>query len=159
MPKLTEDELLTKFTHKYNLESDKFRTKEDNFDLKYYDCAFEFKKSEEQFDLAFAEILLNSGKQKKFFRKYAIVYHDGNDFVLKTFNYADYLINNFSIKYENETPSNPSEDARIFYKKLQSAVVFQPYVGEDINAFIRNLETATYQEEVTPENVYKLFYD
>ena len=153
----SEDDLLTKFTHKYNLNTNKFKIKEDNFDLQYYDCAFEFKKSEEQFELAFAEILLNSGKQKKFFRKYAIVYHNGNDYVLKTFNYADYIINNFSIKYENETPSTPSEDAKIFYKKLQKTIVFQPFIGEEIDTFIRNLETETYQEEVTLNNIYKLF--
>jgi len=154
-----EDELLTKFTHRFNLDSAKLKIKERNFDLIYYDCAFEFKKDESQFDEAFAEILLNSSKQKKFFRKYAIVYHNGDDYELKTFNYADYLVNNMSIKYENETPSRPSEDAKIFYKKLQNTVYFQPFVSEEINTFINNLETATYKEEVTPENVYKLFND
>ena len=159
MKKQSEDDILTKFTHKYKLDSEKFKIKEDNFDLKYYDCAFEFKKAEEQFDLAFAEILLNSGKQRKYFRKYAIVFHNGTDYELKAFNYADYLINNFSIKYEDETPSMPSEDARIFYKKLQETVVFQPFIADDIDTFIRNLETATYKEEVTLNNVYKLFND
>jgi len=155
----TEDDILTKFTHRFNLDSEKFQIKEDNFDLKYYNCAFEFKKDVTQFELAFAEILLNSSKQKKFFRKYAIVYRNGNEYELKVFNYADYLVNNMSIKYELETPSMPSQDARIFYKKLQEAVVFQTYIGEEIHNFIRNLETETYKENVTIENVYKLFND
>ena len=159
MPQQPEDHLLTKFTHIYNLNSDKFKIKVDNFDLIYYDCAFEFKRTQAQFNLAFAEILLNSGKQRKYFRKYAIVYHNGNDYELKVFNYADRLINNMSIKYENETPSLPSEDAKIFYKKLQETIVFQSFVGAEINDFIRNIETATYKEDVTLNNVYKLFND
>jgi len=153
----SEDHLLTKFIGRFELDTEKYKVKENFFDLKYYDCAFEFKKDATQFDLAFAEILLNSGKQKKFFRKYAIVYHNGTDYELHTFDYIDRLINNHSIKYELEIPSMPSEDARIFYKKLQNTVYFQPFIGDEIYQFIRNLETATYKEEVTPDNVYKLF--
>ena len=138
MIKQKEDNILTKFTHRFKLNSDKFKIKENNFDLQYYDCGFEFKQNQAQFDLAFAEILLNSGKQRKYFRKYAIVYHNGDDYELQAFNYADRLIDNMSIKYENETPSNPSEDAKIFYKKLQNTVVFQKLIGEDIQQFIYN---------------------
>ena len=157
MTEISEDELRDKFTKRFELDIDKYQVEKDRFDLIYYDCAFEVKKSQDNFDLAFAEILLNSGKQKKFFRKYAIVYHNGTDYELKAFDYHDDLFTNMSIKYENETPSMPSEDAKIFYKKLQNTVYFQPFIGEDINSFIRNLETATYKEEVTPNNVYKLF--
>ena len=156
-----EDDILTKFTHKYNLDVTKFKIKENNFDLQYYDCGFEFKQNQKQFELAFAEILLNSGKQKKYFRKYVIAYlNENNKYEIKSFNYADFLINNMSIKYENETPSSPSQDAINFYKKLQEAVVFQTFdTDEGINQFIRNIETATYKEEVTLNNVYKLYND
>lgn len=154
-----EDEILAKFTHRFELKSDRFKIKENNFDLQYYDCGFEFKQNPTLFDLAFAEILLNSGKQRKYFRRYAIVYHNGEDYELQTFNYADRLVDNMSIKYENETPSTPSEDARIFYKKLQNTVVFQKLIGEEIHQFIRNLENSIYEEEVTRDNVYKLFYE
>jgi hypothetical protein len=156
---LNEDDLRDKFTHRFNLNTDKFKVNDKNFDLQYYDCAFEFKQNQAQFDLAFAEILLNSGKQRKYFRKYAIVYHNGDDYELKSFDYEDRLIDNMSIKYENETPSNPSEDAKIFYKKLQNTIVFQKYIGDDIEQFITDIENATYQVEVSTENVYKLFYE
>ena len=156
--KHNEDDILTKFTRRF-IDNDNFQIKANNFDLQYYDCGFEFKQNQAQFDLAFAEILLNSGKQRKYFRKYAIVYHNGDDYELQAFNYADRLIDNMSIKYENETPSNPSEDAKIFYKKLQNTVVFQKFIGEEIQQFIYNIENATYKEEVTIDNVYKLFYE
>jgi len=86
----------------------------ERFDLILNDTAFEFKIVENDFNLAFAEILINSGKRKKYFNLYIIVYQKEGQFVAKTFDYSASYFNNMSVKFEQETPSRPSAETQFF---------------------------------------------
>jgi len=164
MPKI-EDDILIKFTHRFKLDPAHFKVKDHNFDLQYHDACFEFKKNAAQFDAAFAEVLLNSGKQKMYFSRYVIVYtDDSNDFVCLSFDYSDAFFANMSIKFENETPSQPSEEARRFFGGLQKTVYFNRYLDRDdlfgqneIRHLITEIELNRAEIDVTIDNAIRVF--
>jgi len=120
----------------------------DRFDLILNDTAFEFKVVESDFNLAFAEILINSGKRKKYFNRYVIVYQKDGQFVAKAFDYSDSYFNNMSVKFERETPSAPSAEAQDFFDKLQKTVYFEPFIGDDIHTLIQQIKFNTSEISV-----------
>jgi len=127
------------------------------FDLILNDSAFEFKIVESDFNLAFAEILINSGKRKKYFNRYIIVYQKDGQFVAKAFDYSDSYFNNMSVKFEQETPSAPSPEAQAFFDKLQKTVYFEPFIDDDIHTLIRQIKFNTTEISVTIDNSIRLF--
>jgi hypothetical protein len=127
------------------------------FDLILNDAAFEFKTIESDFNLAFAEILINSGKRKKYFNRYIIVYQKDGQFVAKAFDYSDNYFNNMSVKFERETPSAPSPEAQAFFNKLQKTVYFDPFIGDDIHTLIRQIKLNTTETYITIDNSIRLF--
>ena len=162
--KKIEEDLKTKFTHKFKLNVDDFKVNHNNFDLQYHDACFEFKKDACQFDTAFAEILLNSGKKKQFFSRYVIVYTENNDdFVCCAFDYSDDFFPTH-IKFEQETPSDPSDEAQRFYNSLQKTIYIQRYSDtedifgkNEIKNLILEIETEQKKIDVTKENVIRVF--
>ena len=162
--KKIEEDLKTKFTHKFKLNIDDFKVNHDNFDLQYHDACFEFKINASQFDTAFAEILLNSGKKKRFFSRYVIVYTENkDDFVCCAFDYSDDFFPTH-IKFEQETPSQPSEEALRFYNSLQKTIYIQKYSDvedlfgkNEIKNLILEIENEQKKIVVTKENVIRVF--
>jgi len=129
----------------------------ERFDLILNNAAFEFKIVESDFNLAFAEILINSGKRKRYFNRYVIVYQKYGRFVAKAFDYSDTYFNNMSVKFEQETPSAPSAEARAFFDKLQRTVYFEPFIGEDIHTLIQQIKFDTTEINITIDNSIRLF--
>ena len=162
--KKIENDLLTKFTHKFKLNVDDFKVNHNNFDLQYHDACFEFKINASQFDTAFAEILLNSGKKKQFFSRYIVVYTENKeDFVCCAFDYSDDFFPTH-IKFEQETPSQPSEEALRFYNSLQKTIYIQKYSDvedlfgkNEIKNLILEIENEQKKIVVTKENVIRVF--
>jgi hypothetical protein len=123
--------------------------------------AMEFKSELNSVSLkkAIAQIILTCKKAKVFVPYYAVAGVEEGEDILYLITHSDAVFTSLSVNWENEVPSNPSDDAVKDICAAAAGNCFR-YAGAQIKDVIDNaVKNLSHKIEITEENVIAIFHE